>query len=479
MTFTITQGCCHDASCLAVCPVNCIHPTRDEPEFGTVEMLYVDERSCIDCGACADACPVDAVTFAPRLRGDQRRYVEINAAFYRGRDVSPPWPRLDFPGVVAGAASGLRFAVVGTGPAAAYTVEELLRLTDGRVTVFDRSPQPGGLVRFGVAPDHVGTRRIADRFARTFAHPRVRLRLATEVGRDITADELAADFDAVVYAVGAGDDRLPDVAGWGMPGSMAARTVVGWYTGDPAVPDDAVDLSSTERVVVIGTGNVALDVARVLVSDPDRLARSDIAPAALAALRSSAVREVVVIGRRGPEAAAYSAGELTALRHLPGADLVVDDHGGVVRTIAAGGDRAALLRGVDTDVVDWGTPPPPGRRIVLSFERSPVALTGTDAVRGLRTADGTEIAASVVLAATGYRGKPVPGLPFAASTGTVPHDRGRVLGADGAPVRGAYVVGWIKRGAAGGIGANRRDAEETVASLLQDLSRSPATLGGP
>ncbi len=293
-------------------------------------------------------------------------------------------------------------------------------------------------------------------------HPRVTLRTGVEVGRDVTPAELARRFDAVLYATGAAGDRGLDVPGEELPGSVSAREVVNWYTGHPeAAP---VDLSQVRRVVVVGTGNVALDVARMLSSDPGRLAGTATSPAALEALRTSALREVLVVGRRGPADAACSSSELRALTHLPGCapcwrappdtprpgPRPSCSPAGEVRrrprrTPGAGSAHRVRLRPVH--------PRPRGRR------------PGARHRAGVPEGEVT-VPAELVVRAIGHRGTELPGLPFDEATGRVPHEAGRVLGA---PV-GTYVVGWAKRGPSGGIGANRPDAEETVGSLLADAA---------
>ncbi|MFE5941313.1 FAD-dependent oxidoreductase [Streptomyces sp. NPDC056480] len=479
MTYAITQTCCNDATCVAVCPVNCIHPTPEEPDFGTTEMLYIDPKACIDCGACADACPVDAIFPADRLTGRLREYEAVNARYYADRTPPPalaspnfhPWGEPTFPRSLPADFAPLRIAVVGTGPAGMYAAEDLLLHTGAEVTLIDRLPVAGGLLRYGVAPDHPATKGAGETFARFHTHPRVRMRLGVEIGKEVTVEELAAHHDAVVYAVGAPSDRRLGIPGEDLPGSVSATSVVSWYNAHPETGADAVRLTA-ERVVVVGNGNVALDVARILLTDPDALAGTDIADHALAALRGTPVREVVLLGRRGPEDAAYTSPELLALKHLPGVDLVVDDRDprtGAGVDAAADGEKAALLRGVTREKVDWTRPPAPGRRrIVLRFHSAPVEAVGGDAVRAVRVTEdgspsGTEIEAGLLVRAIGYRGVPLAGLPFDEATGTVPHEAGRVTG-----LPGGYVVGWIKRGPTGGIGANRACAEETVGTLLAD-----------
>ncbi|MGW0787938.1 FAD-dependent oxidoreductase [Streptomyces sp. NPDC002911] len=480
MTYAITQTCCSDATCVSVCPVNCIHPTPEEPDFGRTEMLYVDPKSCIDCGACADACPVEAVFPLDRLPAAQQEYGPLNAAYFadKGPGEAAPggpnfhvWGEPTFKRSLPADFAPIRVAVVGTGPAGMYAAEDLLLHTGAEVTLIDRLPVAGGLIRYGVAPDHLSTKKAGDTFARFHTHPRVRMHLGLEVGRDITPEELAAHHDAVIYAVGASAGRRLGIPGEDLPGSICATTFVSWYNAHPEVAQDAVDLSS-ERVVVVGNGNVALDAARILVSDPDALATGDIAGYALQALRTGSVREVVLLGRRGPEDAAYTRSELLALKHLAGVELVVDDHDprtGAAIDAAGPGDRAALLQGVARETVDWSRPSPAGRRIVFRFHSAPVEAPGEGAVSVVRVTDGTgstdgrEIPAGLLLRAVGQRGLPIPGLPFDEATGTVPHEGGRVAG-----LPGTYVVGWIKRGPSGGIGANRTCAAETVGTLLDD-----------
>ncbi|WP_127479018.1 FAD-dependent oxidoreductase [Nocardioides pantholopis] len=442
MAYAVTQACCNDASCVSVCPVNCIHPTPEEREFGSTEMVHIDPRICIDCGACADACPVDAVKPIDLLRGPEEAYAALNAAWYDGTEPQE-WGPPHFPAAPPAGARDLRVAVVGTGPSAGYAAQALV--TAGvRVTMVERLSEAGGLIRFGVAPDHPGTRRIGSRFAALREHPRVKTRLGVEVGRDVTHQQLLRDHDAVLYAVGASDHRRLDVPGEELPGVVPARRLVGWYNGHPDAPR-SVPLG-TERAVVAGVGNVALDVARVLLTDPDRLAGTDIARPALAALRDSRIREVVLLGRRGPEHAAYSNSEMLELEHHPDLD--------VVRT--------------EEPLADL--PPAERPRVVLAFSSTLAAIEGegrAERVRLVRPSGPETLEAGLVVPAIGFRGAPVPGLPFDDATGTVPHEAGRVVG--GAAER-AYVVGWIKRGPSGGIGANRQCAEETVATLLADVA---------
>ncbi|WP_020672268.1 FAD-dependent oxidoreductase [Amycolatopsis nigrescens] len=486
MAFAITQTCCNDASCVSVCPVNCIHPTPDEPDFGSTEMLYIDPQTCIDCGACADACPVDAIFPVDRLRGPDIGYAGLNERYYETHTGGNAWGEPHFPRSLPQDVGPLRIAIIGTGPAACYAAQSLLRSTGAEVTMLDRMPVPGGLVRFGVAPDHPSTKKVGDSFAALYRHPRLKMHLNVEVGTDLTHEEVAAHHHAVIYAVGAANDRALGIPGEDGAGSISATEFVGWYNSHPSVPADAIDLSA-ERVLVVGNGNVALDVARILVTDPELLAGTDIADHALAALRRSNVREVVLLGRRGPEHAAYTSPEFVALRHLPGVRVVVDEHGGTRAAIEAAepGAKAALLGDVPIEEVDLSVPPARDgdRRIVFRFRCAPVELGAAGSVRVARTTTGEEetIPAGLVVRSIGYRSAPVADLPFDGATSTVPHRAGRVTDPDsGAPLAGTYVVGWVKRGPSGGIGANRTCSAETVDSLLDDAAahRLPAPAGG-
>ena len=486
MAYAITQNCCNDASCVAVCPVNCIHPTPDEPAFGTTEMLYVDPQTCIDCGACADVCPVDALFPVDRLLGPDTVYAQLNRQYYVEHPTDNAWGTPHFPRSLPADLGTVRVAVIGTGPAACYTAQTLLRI-GAEVTMLDRQPVPGGLIRFGVAPDHPSTKRIGDRFASLFEHPRLHTHLNVEAGKHVTHADLTAHHHAVIYAVGAAADKTLGIPGEHLDGSMSATEFVAWYSAHPDVRPTEVDLSA-ERAVIVGNGNVAVDVARILASDPDDLARTDIADHALTTLRASKVREVVLLGRRGPEHAAFTRPEFLALQHLPGVRVVVDDQPEVRATIesAAPDSKAAVFADVDIVQVDWDAAPPEGKRIVFRFLSAPKELFGEHHVESLALSRNTIqehngrasaeatgqldlLPARLVLRSTGYRGRPIPDLPFDPATATVPNEGGRVIDPERKQrVPGTYVVGWIKRGPSGGIGTNRTCAAETVDALLDD-----------
>ncbi|MED5811179.1 FAD-dependent oxidoreductase [Mycolicibacterium sp. 050232] len=476
MPHVITQSCCSDASCVYACPVNCIHPTPDEPDFHTAQMLYVDPVECVDCGACVTACPVDAIKPHTKLTADEDVFATLNADFYatpRPRPILAPV----VPPLEVRTGGDLRVAIVGSGPAAMYAAEEVLTIPGARVQVFEKLTHPYGLARFGVAPDHRRTRGVTHQFDHIAADPRLEMRLGVEVGNDVTHDALLNEHHGVIYAVGASTDRRLDIDGIDLPGVTSATEFVAWYNGHPDFAARSFDLSH-HRAVVIGNGNVALDVARILTMDPGLLADTAIAPYALEALRDSAIEEVVVVGRRGIEQSAFTLPELVGLCSTPGVDVVVRDED--LRTLPDSDPRAAILRAA-----------PHGngnRRIVLEYLLSPTEILGESATAGVEFVHNELVAApdgstrvkatglqrvietGLVLTSIGYRGRPVPGLPFDDATATVPHQAGRVEG-----VRAAFVTGWIKRGPTGFIGTNKSCAQETVRSLVDDYNAGRLT----
>ncbi|MFE7800707.1 FAD-dependent oxidoreductase [Nocardia sp. NPDC057440] len=492
MAYVITQRCCNDASCVSECPVDCIRPTPDQPEFATTEMLYIDPDTCIDCGACVDACPVEAIFPEDDLTASLARYRDINAAYFQRHPLESNFDPIVTPARPPKDLGTLRVAIVGAGPAACYAADELLRRADVEVEMFDRLPTPWGLVRAGVAPDHPGTKTVSGLFESAFRRETLQYYLNVEVGTHITHEELLAHHHAVIYAVGAATDRHMGVPGENLPGSHSATEFVAWYNGHPDYADREFDLSG-ERAVIVGNGNVALDVARVLTVDPDELAKTDIADYALDALRRSNIREVVVLGRRGPLQAAYTSSEFLALTHLKGVDIVVDE----ADLALDPGSQALLddpkiepsLRLKYTLAKEYavGRRDPANRRIVFRYLGSPTALTGAEHVEtvefvhnelvdegGQLVARATErtdsVDASLVLRSIGYKGEPIKDLPFDERRAVVPNEHGRVLGDNGVPIPGVYVSGWIKRGPRGVIGSNRIDSEETVEQLIADFT---------
>lgn len=474
MPHVITQNCCNDAACVDACPVDCIHPRPDEPGFMTAEMLYIDPETCIDCGACIPMCPVDAIRAEADLDSAGAPYKDLNATY---ASISPePTGRADRPLTIKTLKTSLRVAVVGAGPAGLFAAESLLTQPGMKieVDVFDRLPTPLGLIRAGVAPDHQQTKAAAEFFRWTARRPGFQYHLGVEIGKDIMHSDLTESYHAVIYAVGAATDRHLNIAGEDLPGSHGASEFVAWYNGHPDFAQRSFDLSGP-RAVIVGNGNVALDMARILLSDPKQLARTDIADHALDELRHSKVREVVVLGRRGAAEAAYTTPELMGLGKLSGTDIVIDpaeltDNG----TTGTARLKADLAHQISNRPVNGHD-----RRIVLRYLLSPVEITGDVHVEGIRLVrnklqretDGTthahptehyeDLATNLVIRSIGYKGTSVDGLPFDNNRGLIPNEGGRIA-------HGVYATGWIKRGPSGVIGTNKKCARETVDALLND-----------
>jgi ferredoxin--NADP+ reductase len=388
-----------------------------------------------------------------------------------------------------------RVAIVGAGPAGAFTAERMWRYRGAvEIDLFERLPTPWGLLRGGVAPDHQEIKRLDETFdLQTFGRG-CRFFGSIEVGTDISHSELMEHYTAVVYATGAQTDKSLGIPGEDLPGSWAATEFVAWYNGHPDYRALKFDLS-TRRAVVIGNGNVAADVTRMLTLSASQLERTDVADHALEALRESRIEEVVVLGRRGPAQAAFTSSELRELGHLDGVELRVAPEEVKLdalsrRWLAEEGTFTArrnvkLLR----EFSSRRPQPDARRRIELRFLRSPVEIRGTGKVEAVhvrrnqlvRDDDGAlrprplgeeveAIECGLVLRSVGYRAVPLPDVPFDERSFILPNDRGRVRGPDGQPLPGVYAVGWIKRGPTGILGTNKRDAEETVACLAEDLA---------
>ncbi|WP_219418411.1 FAD-dependent oxidoreductase [Pseudonocardia nigra] len=382
-----------------------------------------------------------------------------------------------------------RVAVIGAGPSGLYAAAALLASgAPVSVEVLDRLPAPYGLVRYGVAPDHVKMKSVIRVLQQPFDPAQVEFLGGVRVGEGgVPLDVLREHFHAIVHATGSSVDRSLGIPGEDLAGSLGSGAFVSWYCGHP----DHVELRPSldhPGVAVVGAGNVALDVARVLARSADEMAATDVPEPVLDALRGSAVRDVHVLIRRGPQHVRFTPAELRQIGELAGADVVVHDDGLLADGVAEPDDKRQrqnlqLLTG-------WAAAQPSGkpRRVHLRFLRSPVRIlgdggrvTGVVVERNRIDADGRVVGtgveemldAGLVVRAIGYSAEPVPGLPFDERTGTVPNDHGRVV-RDGVPVPGAYVTGWIKRGPTGVIGTNKGDAAETVASLLADLPDLPA-----
>lgn len=385
----------------------------------------------------------------------------------------------------------LRVAVIGSGPSGVYTAQSLIEqqaVPDIEVYVLDRLPCPYGLVRYGVAPDHEKIKSLQNNLRTVLEHPRVRFLGNVEVGAPgLGVQELREIFDAVVFCVGAATDRHLGIPGEDLPGSRPATDFVAWYSAHPDAATTRFTLAA-RSAIVIGVGNVAVDVARMLSRGAAELAATDMPQGPLGALADSLVEDVWMVGRRGPSQAKFTTKELRELGSLPGTEVVVrPDELALDPGYRDPGELPAVGRRNVEVLRGWAERPtaattPVGRRIHLRFFLRPVEMlgdaTGVRAVRFERTApDGhggvtgtgelEDIEGQLVLRSVGYRGTPQPGLPFDEATGTVPHQAGRVL-RDGAPLPGVYVAGWIKRGPTGVIGTNRPCAKETALSLLAD-----------
>ena len=383
----------------------------------------------------------------------------------------------------------MRVAVIGSGPAGLYTADELCRQHgDVLVDVIDRLPCPYGLLRYGVAPDHLKMKSLESALRRIMERPEVRFLGGIDLGSDLGAEDLPEHYDAVVYATGAGTDRRLGIPGEDLPGSFSAKDFVAWYCGHPDALVDKVTLNA-HAAVVVGAGNVAIDVARILAKSAGELRETtDMPDHVLDALDASTIRDIHLVARRGPAQARFTTKELRELGELTDADVIVDPE----QLELDGADRAivesdrVVRRNMDV-LAEWAGRRPRGRarRVHLHFRRSPVAVLGAERVTGvaLRSngSNGVPVAgrgsaevlpAELLVRSVGYRGQPLPGVPFDEASGVIPHERGRVRRAD-SEMSGEYVVGWIKRGPTGVIGTNKSDAKETVATMLDDRESLP------
>ncbi len=384
-----------------------------------------------------------------------------------------------------------RVAVVGAGPAGFYAIEALLK-NDVAVAVdlYNRFPPPYGLVRDGVAPDHQAIKSVTRIYEKLLARDEVRYLGNVTLGKDVSADELRSWYDMVVYAVGAQTDRRLWIDGEDLEGSYAATAFVGWYNGHPDYRDAEFDLSC-EHVVVVGNGNVAIDVARILVLDLERLQTTDVSDHALAALRESRVKEVTLLGRRGPAQAAFTNKELKEFGQLDGVSVdvrsedldldpvsqaLVDSESVRTRNMKTlrefadasieAGDRVVRFRFLVSPMEILGDD---GRVSGVRVERNRLVEQDDGSMRPRGTGETETLGCGIVLRSVGYRGAPITGVAFDDRRGIIPNADGRVVGEDGSPLTGEYVVGWAKRGPSGVIGTNKADAAATVASMIEDL----------
>jgi ferredoxin--NADP+ reductase len=386
-----------------------------------------------------------------------------------------------------------RAAVIGAGPSGFYTTDQLLK-AGLAVDLYDALPTPYGLVRAGVAPDHPKIKSVTRMYDKTAQHPDFRFFGGVEFGSDVTREELLERYHVVVYAVGTATDNHLGIPGEERPGSAAATEFVAWYNGHPDFADSSFDLSCT-RAVVIGNGNVAIDVARMLVLDPDELAPTDTADHAISAFGAASVSDVVILGRRGPAQAAFTNPELRELGELKRADIVIDPAELQLDPHSAAwleSDLATPTARRNVEILrEFAAREPTGQshKIEMRFCRSPVEVMGDGSdgpvtglrvvrnelvpderggVRAVATREEEAIACGLVIRSIGYRGQPLAGVPFDERRGLIRNDGGRVLGEDGEPQTGEYAVGWIKRGPSGVIGTNKKCAADTVARVVED-----------
>ncbi len=373
----------------------------------------------------------------------------------------------------------MRIAIIGSGPSGFYAAEALLKKPGTAVDVFDRLPTPYGLVRGGVAPDHQKIKSVTRAYEKVAAQPGFRFFGNVMLGRDVHVAELRAHYDQIVYAVGNESDRRLGVPGEDLEGSHSATAFVGWYNAHPDHCDRTFDLGC-ERAAVVGVGNVAMDVTRILAQDPKKLAETDIAEYAQETLAKSRVREVWLLGRRGPAQAAFSTAEIHEIGELESADLVVRadelppaEGNKNVEYLAA---HVALGEGSKPKKVRLRFCVSPveilgegGRVTGLKLERNRLEPDGNGDVRAVGTGQFETLPVGLVFRAVGYRGVKIPGVPFDEKTGKIPNDGGRLLDETGARVPNEYVVGWAKRGPSGLIGTNRQDSVATVHAMGEDL----------
>jgi ferredoxin--NADP+ reductase len=373
----------------------------------------------------------------------------------------------------------IRVAVVGAGPAGIYAAAALTAHEHITVDVIDRLPTPFGLVRYGVAPDHVKMKSVAVVLRRTLERDSVRFLGNVELGTDLDVADLRHHYDAVLVASGAAVDRRLGIPGEELPGSFSATEFVSWYSGHPDTALDAFTLTA-RAAIIIGVGNVAVDVARVLLKTAEELRTTDLPDHVLDVLSRSHLREVTIVGRRGPAYAKFTTKELRELGELANADVLVaaDELELAEADDAALAGNAVARRNLDV-LRTWSQRrlQDRPRRLHLRFGLRPLALSGDNQVTGMQFAPAAggrvvHMPADMVLRSVGYRGLPTPGLPFDPERGVIPNVAGRVT-QDGVVVTGVYVAGWIKRGPSGVIGTNKNDAGETVDALLQDVHALP------
>lgn len=412
-------------------------------------------------------------------------------------------PRYSAHRMMSSTGQALRIAIVGAGPSGFYAAEELLKQTDlvEAVDLFDRLPTPYGLVRGGVAPDHQKIKAVTRQYEKIAQRSGFRFFGNVCFGKDLTRDEMLRHYHYVLFATGAGTDRRMDIPGEDLAGSESATAFVAWYNGHPDYRHLQFDLSAVERIAIVGNGNVAIDIARILARPVDELATTDIAAHAIDTLRKSAIRNIDVLGRRGPAQAAFTNPEIRELTELSGVDLVVRPQDLALDTLSQEflrehASEPTYQRNIEilTSQIAKGEGRQ-SRKIRLRFLESPVSVRGEKEVEGVqieknvlvKSADGTlkahgtgryeDLPCQMIFRAVGYKGHRLAGVPFDEHAGIISNRDGRVVDpASGAIVPRLYVAGWIKRGPSGVIGTNKADAHTTVAAMLADSRQGRPSL---
>ncbi|GAA1705580.1 FAD-dependent oxidoreductase [Microbacterium sediminicola] len=481
MPHVITPECCSDASCVQVCPVNAIHPAPNEPDFGMTEMLYIDPQTCIDCGACVDACPIGVIFDGAQLGGAQKKFAEVNANYFERE--RPLLPLYVLPPARTPEPARLRVAIVGAGPSGHFVAEELLRRADVTIDIFDRDEVPFGLARTGVAADHVRTRMMQREFDRIGRDPRVSYKLGVNVGIDIPMNALREEYDAVFLAHGASQSRRLPVDGADAVNVVGAVDFAQWYNGAGIAPFE--EGLRPRKLVVVGGGNVALDIARMVLLDEPELAASDAPAAVVDTIAAWGLREVDVLIRGGIGDAAFTVGQFVALEGLHGVaiDIANDDVDRAVRDGVAHDPSSDYGQKVAAAAGYSRAPRATGDKVLrFRFHTGTQAvLSDTEGrVRGLRvssdSAGEADLDADLVVVALGSRPEVIDGAPTIGDQGIVCHTEGRVTDSvQGSPLRGLYVVGWAGGGARGGIGSHRTGADRCVSAFIEDFI--PETVG--
>lgn len=479
MAYVVTQACIGNkhTNCVDVCPVDAF---REGPD-----MLYIDPKACIECNACLAECPERAIYPQSAVPEDMKPFIALNAE----KALIYPVIKESIghqPGNSAAAALQGHFAIIGSGPSGFYAAEELLKqMPLAQVDMFERLPTPFGLVRYGVAPDHPRIKSVTAGFERIADHSRLRYWGNVNIGTDISREELLQHYCGVIYATGGSSSKSLPIPGADLPNVISSSAFVGWYNGHPDHQALQVDLSHS-TAVVIGMGNVALDIARMLVLPTQQLSTTDMADYALKQLHNSSVREVCLLARRGAAQAAFTPKELEQLMAIPDLELIVDPKSltldsatqALIDTPEFSETRQnlALLQQIANRKypAPTGTTANPVKRIRFLFNHVPEAIEGVGNY-SVTTSRGI-INAGLVIHAIGYKGSPIGNVAFDHPQGVISNQHGRVENHQAILSDSEYAVGWIKRGASGVIGSNKQCAQESISALLDDLViKSPNT----